>query len=104
MTDPLLPLLKKALAAREALSVGDHLSAYRLFNGFTEGWPGLVIDLYGRTVVFQDHGRIPLAEAEILLPAQTPAARGSALAGSRSVKNPQWAGGGQARTPAFRHP
>ena len=35
------------------------VEAYRLFNGFYEGLPGLVIDVYGNTVVIKNHNRQP---------------------------------------------
>lgn len=45
------PLLEKALLARQKLIDPDHQTAFRLFNGFTEGWPHLVIDIYASTCV-----------------------------------------------------
>jgi len=35
----------------------DLTTAFRLFNGFYEGYPGLVIDRYGETLVIFDHGK-----------------------------------------------
>jgi 23S rRNA (cytosine1962-C5)-methyltransferase len=35
---------------------GNSVQVYRLFNGFYEGYPGLVIDRYGPTLVIVDHG------------------------------------------------
>ncbi|HEY9122453.1 MAG TPA: class I SAM-dependent methyltransferase [Brevefilum sp.] len=35
----------------------DKTTAYRLFNGFYEGCPGLVIDRYGETLVILEHGK-----------------------------------------------
>ncbi|MEW5870464.1 MAG: class I SAM-dependent methyltransferase [Chloroflexota bacterium] len=66
--------LSAALAARmELLRAGDS-EALRLFNGFYEGCPELVADLYGRTLLLSGHARPaeqlrPLLEAaqEILL-------------------------------------
>lgn len=58
MTDPSLrSLLQDAIAAREPLLDGEHERAIRLFNGFTEGFPDLVIDLYARTAVIQVHSQ-----------------------------------------------
>ncbi len=37
----------------------DHLRAFRLFNGFTEGRPQLVIDLYAGTAVVQNYADPP---------------------------------------------
>ena len=48
-------LLEKALAARESLFDARHESAFRLFNGFTEGEPNLVIDLYASTLVLHNY-------------------------------------------------
>jgi len=52
-------LLEKALAAREGLLDAGHKGAWRLFNGFLEGCPELVADLYGRTLVLQDYADAP---------------------------------------------
>jgi 23S rRNA (cytosine1962-C5)-methyltransferase len=54
------PLLKKALAARAPLLDEKHQSALRLFNGFTEGDPNLVVDLFARTLVFHNYANIPI--------------------------------------------
>jgi 23S rRNA (cytosine1962-C5)-methyltransferase len=48
-------LLEKAISAREALFGPGHQTALRLFNGFLEGCPDLVIDLYARTLVLQNY-------------------------------------------------
>lgn len=53
--------LDAALAARAELLESDprHETALRLFNGFLEGCPDLVIDLYGRTVVLYNYAEPP---------------------------------------------
>jgi 23S rRNA (cytosine1962-C5)-methyltransferase len=56
---PILPLLKKAGAARAALIDPGHRGAFRLFNGFTEGCPDLVVDVYARTAVLYNYAAIP---------------------------------------------
>lgn len=48
-------LLKQAMEARRSLFDEAHQSAFRLFNGFTEGNPDLVIDLYASTLVFHNY-------------------------------------------------
>jgi len=48
-------LLEPALAVRKSLFDAAHQSAFRLFNGFTEGNPNLVIDLYASTLVFHNY-------------------------------------------------
>jgi 23S rRNA (cytosine1962-C5)-methyltransferase len=57
--DPLPILLEKAIAARQAQFDPGHRSAVRLFNGFLEGCPGLVIDLYGTTLVLYNYAEAP---------------------------------------------
>ena len=49
--EALVHLLENALAARAPWFDDAHESALRLFHGFTEGDPGLAIDLYGRSLV-----------------------------------------------------
>ena len=51
----LVPVLTSALAARAALLEPKHDTAVRLFNGFSEGCPDLVVDLYARTLVLHDY-------------------------------------------------
>jgi 23S rRNA (cytosine1962-C5)-methyltransferase len=50
-------LLPAALEARRAAGLLDdkHQSACRLFNGFVEGLPAMALDLYGTTLVVNDH-------------------------------------------------
>lgn len=47
--------LEQAIQAREALFDSAHQSAFRLFNGFSEGEPHLVIDLYAATLVIHNY-------------------------------------------------
>ena len=53
------PLLEKALASRKDLFDANHESAFRLFNGFTEGCPDLVIDIYATTAVIHNYANNP---------------------------------------------
>lgn len=48
-------LIEKALAFRLAMIKPPHNTAIRLFNGFQEGINNLVVDLYGQTLLIQDH-------------------------------------------------
>lgn len=57
-TSGLVDLLEKSLAARQQLFDGAHQAAVRLFNGFTEGFPALVVDLYGSTVVVNNYAEL----------------------------------------------
>jgi 23S rRNA (cytosine1962-C5)-methyltransferase len=54
---PLEKMLDQALEARaaEIQKLGD-FGCLRLFNGFYEGCPELVVDLYGKTLVLFDYG------------------------------------------------
>jgi 23S rRNA (cytosine1962-C5)-methyltransferase len=52
-------LLEGALSARESLFDDRHQTGFRLFNGFIEGNPGLVIDLYAQTALIHNYAEIP---------------------------------------------
>lgn len=56
-------LLDAALNARAELFDSEHLVAFRLFSGFYEGSPHLVIDIYSRTLVIYNYADNP---AELL--------------------------------------
>ncbi len=47
----MLAQIQAAVSARSVLLDAQHSSALRLFNGYSEGCPGLVIDLYASTLV-----------------------------------------------------
>jgi 23S rRNA (cytosine1962-C5)-methyltransferase len=51
----IIPLLEKAIVARETLFDSPHESAFRLFNGFYEGYTDLALDIYGRTLVIHNY-------------------------------------------------
>lgn len=51
----ILRVIEPALAFRKPLLDEDSRSALRLFNGFTEGCPDLVVDLYAHTLVIFDY-------------------------------------------------
>ena len=98
----LTSLLDSALSARQSLVDDGHLSAYRLFNGFLEGFPTMSLDIYAHTALIHDYGmdpndnQLPEVQAWILekLPwvncilaksrgsQNTPQTRGSLLYGS----------------------
>lgn len=74
-TEPIAHLLETALASRAALFDERHETALRLFNGFTEGQPNLVVDLYGKTLILHNYADHPAsgfaamrAAQEFLLP------------------------------------
>ena len=73
-----LSLLEKALEPRQPLFDVGHQAAFRLFNGFNEGFPELVIDLYGATILIHNYAEnvvdgLPFVqEAQQFLLAQYP--------------------------------
>jgi len=54
-----IPLLEKSIAARASLFDARHESAFRLFNGFIEGNPDLIVDLYASTLVIHNYAGDP---------------------------------------------
>ncbi|HEY3341425.1 MAG TPA: class I SAM-dependent methyltransferase, partial [Anaerolineae bacterium] len=62
----IFPLLERALAARAGLFDARHEAAFRLFNGFYEGDPLLVVDLYARTLVLHNYASVPATAQEML--------------------------------------
>ena len=50
-----LQRLQQAIEARADFIDTGHQTAFRLFNGFSEGYPGLVLEIYGRTLVVHDY-------------------------------------------------
>jgi|CXWL01.1.fsa_nt_gi 23S rRNA (cytosine1962-C5)-methyltransferase len=59
-------LLEKAIASRLGLMDSQHESAFRLFNGFTEGCPDLIIDMYAATTVIHNYADNPEAGASLV--------------------------------------
>src|SRR5215510_9156281 len=57
--DKVLSLLEQAIASRVTLFDAEHESAFRLFNGFSEGYPDLTLDMYARTLVIYNHADDP---------------------------------------------
>ncbi len=70
MTNSLTPLLEKALASRTSLIDPKHETAFRLFNGFSEGCPDLVIDIYASTAVVHNYANDPEQGALLVQEAQ----------------------------------
>lgn len=60
MSYPVVALLEKAIGAREKLFDERHESAFRLFNGFAEGYVELVIDLYAATLILHNYADDPV--------------------------------------------
>jgi len=86
-------LLARAVAARADLFDSRHEGALRLFNGFYEGWPDLVADLYATTLVLYNYADPPEAgavmpAAQSLLVAQLPWVR-SVIVKTRQSPSPE---------------
>ena len=67
---PVTSLLEKALASRAPILDPKNESAFRLFNGFTEGCPDLIIDIYAATAVIYNYASIPEDGAPLVQEAQ----------------------------------
>ena len=67
-------LVQGALAARSGMLDEAHTGGVRLFNGYYEGWPDLVVDVYGRTLVLStpEAARASLAPLQDFLLGQLP--------------------------------
>ncbi|MGE5223763.1 MAG: class I SAM-dependent methyltransferase [Omnitrophica WOR_2 bacterium] len=59
MNEGRLETVERAVEARLSLLDERHEAALRLFAGFYEGNPDLVIDLYGRTLLFHNYASQP---------------------------------------------
>ncbi|MBM3179031.1 MAG: methyltransferase [Chloroflexi bacterium] len=65
-TSFVIQLLEKAIASRLSLMDSQHESAFRLFNGFTEGYPDLTLDIYGRTLVIHNYADDPAQNQSLI--------------------------------------
>ena len=96
--EPLDALLKKAVHAREQLFDAQHETAFRLFNGFLEGCPELVIDLYAATVLLHNYADPPeqgasfIETAHVLLRDLFPWARSFVLKTRHGASLEDWKG------------
>jgi 23S rRNA (cytosine1962-C5)-methyltransferase len=67
MTDEsFLSRLSQAVDARVDYFDTRHESAFRLFNGFIEGLPSLVVDLYARTLVLYDYADLAHKQLQLI--------------------------------------
>jgi 23S rRNA (cytosine1962-C5)-methyltransferase len=69
-TSTVISLLEKALASRAPIIDPKNESAFRLFNGFTEGCPDLIIDIYAATAVIYNYADNPEDGAALVQEAQ----------------------------------
>lgn len=66
ISESISSLLEKALTSRATLFDARHESAFRLFNGFTEGNPDLVIDLYAKTLILHNYAEDPQQDRSLV--------------------------------------
>lgn len=57
--------LQAASARREAFHRDPALDCYRLFHGYSEGFPGISVDRYGACVILNKKAELPLADDQI---------------------------------------
>ncbi len=65
-TEFILPLLDRASRVRAGFVDARHETAFRLFNGFTEGCPDLSIEIFATTGVFYNYAAIPADGAALV--------------------------------------
>jgi 23S rRNA (cytosine1962-C5)-methyltransferase len=91
-TQPITTLLDKAISARESLFDARHETAFRLFNGFTEGCPNLAVDLYATTILLYNYASLPeegyalIQMAQEFLPTRLPWIRAIVLKTRNAAK------------------
>jgi 23S rRNA (cytosine1962-C5)-methyltransferase len=68
-TQTLFQLLDQAIASRARRFDPAHEEAFRLFNGFYEGEPNLVVDIYARTLLIHNYADDPAQNHEQILEA-----------------------------------
>ena len=66
ISQPIATLIADAFDARRNLLDARHESALRLFNGFYEGEPGLVVDVYAGTLVVFNYADPPEAGQRVV--------------------------------------
>ena len=66
----ILPFVDRAIDARLPFLDDRHETAVRLFNGFLEGCPHLVVELFGETAVLYNHADPPEELDEVLTAVQ----------------------------------
>ena len=69
--EQILSLVARAIEARVPLLDERHETAVRLFNGFLEGYPQLVVELFGETAVLYNYADQPEELNDLLVAVQT---------------------------------
>lgn len=62
-----LTRLRTAWLDRDLFHTSTDTNAYRIFHGYSEGWPGLTIDRYHTTAIINHKVALPAAPAEIAM-------------------------------------
>jgi 23S rRNA (cytosine1962-C5)-methyltransferase len=66
LSNKLLLMLETSLQCRSDFMEDAHTSAFRVFNGFLEGFPDLVVDIYARTLVISNYAANPATVVPLL--------------------------------------
>lgn len=66
LSELILPLVAQGIEARRPFLNDRHETAVRLFNGFLEGCPQLVVELFGKTAVLYNHASPPEAIGDLV--------------------------------------
>jgi len=61
-----ISMIEKAITSRRSLMDPLHEGAIRLFNGFTEGHPDLVLDIYASTLVIHNYADDPVQNQALI--------------------------------------
>lgn len=59
-------LLEEAVSSRKAFFQPPYESAFRLYNGFSEGNPDIIMDIYGRTLIIHNYADDPAQNSSII--------------------------------------
>lgn len=70
-TDDILSLIDSAIDARVDFFDDNYEAAFRLFNGFLEGCPDLIVELFGRTAVIHNYAKAADDGRSLVLAAQS---------------------------------
>ena len=63
----LISLIDQAIASRRTLIDSTHDSPFRIFNGFSEGYPDLTLEIYARTLVVHNYIKEPAQNQDLVL-------------------------------------
>ena len=65
-SEVIVQLLQNAIRERTDFFDSKYETAFRLFNGFTEGYPELVLEIYARTLVLHNYANDAASNAKLI--------------------------------------